>query len=55
MLFRSEPIYPDPEKKRAVNAREMMDKNYEAWKKVYEDTYKIPLTYSCPDSMLVNR
>ena len=50
-----EPIYPDPEKKRAVNAREMMDKNYEAWKKVYEDTYKIPLTYSCPDSMVVNR
>ena len=50
-----EPIYPDPEKKRAVNAREMMDKNYEAWKKVYEDTYKIPLTYSCPDSMVVKR
>lgn len=27
-----EPIYPDPNKKRAQNSCEMRDKNYEAWK-----------------------
>lgn len=50
-----EPIYPDPEKKRAANAREMMEKNYQAWKKVYEETYKVPLTYTCPDELAKNR
>ena len=44
-----EPIYPDPSKKQAVNAREMLDKNYEAWKAVYEETYKKKLTYTCDE------
>lgn len=50
-----EPIYPDPEKKRAVNAREMMEKNYEAWKRVYEETYKVPLTYTCSEELSKNK
>lgn len=41
-----EPIYPDPVKKRAENVKMMRDKNYEAWKCVYEDTYKTKLTYN---------
>ncbi|MBR5401522.1 MAG: 1-acyl-sn-glycerol-3-phosphate acyltransferase [Treponema sp.] len=41
-----EPIYPDPNKSVKQNTEEMKDKNYEAWKKCYEDFYKIPLTYS---------
>ena len=44
-----EPIYPDPNKKRAQNACRMRDKNYEAWKAVYEQTYGEKLTYSCDE------
>ncbi|MBQ4617381.1 MAG: 1-acyl-sn-glycerol-3-phosphate acyltransferase [Clostridia bacterium] len=40
-----EPIFPDPEKSHAKNAEEMLEKNAEAWKAVYESTYDIPLTY----------
>ncbi len=31
----------------AVNEKEMLDKSYEAWKAVYEETYKKKLTYTC--------
>lgn len=48
-----EPIYPDPNKKRAQNACEMRDKNYEAWKSVYEQTYGENLTYSCDEEQQV--
>lgn len=44
-----EPIYPDPNKKRAQNSCEMRDKNYEVWKAVYEQTYGEKLTYSCDE------
>jgi 1-acyl-sn-glycerol-3-phosphate acyltransferase len=43
------PIYPDPEKKQAENVNEMKEKNYEVWKNVYEETYGIPLTYTCDE------
>lgn len=33
----------------AVNAKEILDKNYEAWKEVYEETYKKKLTYTCDE------
>ena len=42
-------IYPDFSKSNKENIEEMKNKNYEAWKKVYEDFYKIPLTYSKED------
>lgn len=48
-----EPIYPDPNKKRAQNSCEMRDKNYEAWKAVYEQTYGEKLTYSCDEEQLI--
>ena len=38
-------IYPDKEKPARLAAREMADKNYCAWKEVYEDFYGVPLTY----------
>lgn len=44
-----EPIYPDPNKKRAQNSCGMRDKNYEAWKAVYEQNYGEKLTYSCDE------
>ena len=29
------------------NTEIMKEKNYQVWKKVYEDFYKIPLKYTC--------
>ena len=33
-------VYPD-----GLTAEEMMEKNYEAWKKKYEEVYGVPLVY----------
>lgn len=44
-----EPVYPDPDKRRAQNVKEMLDKNYEAWKEVYEKTYNKKLIYLCDE------
>ena len=41
-----EPIYPDPEKSNKKNVEEMKAKNFEVWKKCYEETYGIPLEYT---------
>ncbi len=41
------PIYPDKQKNKAENTQMMQEKNYEIWKQIYEETYKIPLTYTC--------
>ncbi|MBQ3415623.1 MAG: 1-acyl-sn-glycerol-3-phosphate acyltransferase [Clostridia bacterium] len=39
------PIYPDENATERENTDNMLLKNYEIWKKVYEDFYKIPLEY----------
>ena len=41
----SEPIYPDSNLSTRKNTTEMMKKNYEVWKEIYEKEYQIPLTY----------
>lgn len=41
------PIYPDVDKSKAENAEIMMEENAKVWKKVYEETYKETLCYSC--------
>lgn len=38
-------IFPDKNKTRNVNMEEMKDKNFEAWKNVYEDFYQEKLAY----------
>lgn len=38
-------IFPDKDKTVKQNTQMLKDENYEAWKKVYEDFYKTPLTY----------
>lgn len=38
-------IYPDPNLTKNENAEMMKNKNYELWKQVYEEFYKIPLKY----------
>lgn len=40
-----DPIYPDKELSAKENAQIMLEKNFEAVKKVYEKVYKIPLEY----------
>lgn len=39
------PIYPDQSLSKKENAKLMQEKNYEAWKTLYEKVYKIPLEY----------
>ncbi|MGN0728165.1 glycosyltransferase [Treponema sp.] len=39
------PIFPDSTLSRNENVEYMMNENYSAWKKIYENTYKIPLSY----------
>lgn len=40
------PIYPDNNLTEKENTAIMKEKNYEIWKKIYEDFYKIPLMYT---------
>lgn len=40
------PIYPDSNLTEKENTKIMKEANYEVWKKVYEDFYKIPLMYT---------
>lgn len=42
----AEPIYPDKNKSREENVRDMMQKNFEVWKAIYEETYQMPLEYA---------
>ncbi|MGN1295458.1 MAG: lysophospholipid acyltransferase family protein [Bacilli bacterium] len=42
-------IYPDPSKSIKENEEEMTRINYEAWVKVYEETYHKKLTYLCDE------
>lgn len=39
------PIFPDTKLKIKESAEKLSLENYEMWKKVYEDTYKVPLIY----------
>lgn len=43
----SAPIRPDSGKSATENAEQMKSKNFEVWKRIYEETYRIPLRYSC--------
>ncbi|MBR6698197.1 MAG: 1-acyl-sn-glycerol-3-phosphate acyltransferase [Lachnospiraceae bacterium] len=40
-----EPIYPDTNKTKDENVKEMMEKNAAIWKEIYESTYNKPLEY----------
>ena len=41
-----EPIYPQKDLNEKENAENMKNENFKIWKEVYEDFYKIPLTYT---------
>ena len=40
------PIYPDENLKEKENCSIMKEKNFEVWKKIYEDFYNVPLEYT---------
>ena len=40
------PIYPNEKLSERENTTVMRDKNYEIWKNIYEDFYKVPLQYT---------
>ena len=40
------PIYPDKNKSKKENREVMKQRNYEIWKKIYEEFYGIPLEYN---------
>ena len=40
------PIYPDPALKTRRQVTDMMLKNYQVWKGIYESEYHIALTYT---------
>jgi len=40
------PIYPEADKSKAENIRNMMQENFDIWQKIYEETYGIPLQYA---------
>lgn len=41
------PIWPEDGRPKAENAMKMQTENYALWKKIYEETYQIPLEYEC--------
>lgn len=49
-----EAIYPDENLKVKENTEIMKEKNYQIWKEIYEDFYKIPLVYTTEKKESVN-
>lgn len=50
----SEPIYQDKSLTQKENTEKMLNKNFEVWKKIYEDFYGIPLEYTTKKEVIVN-
>lgn len=48
-IFVLEPIYPETNVHPIIASQAMMDRNYELWKKTYEEFYNTKLTYLCGD------
>ena len=48
-IFVLEPIYPETDVHPIIASQAMMDRNYELWKKTYEEFYNTKLTYLCGD------
>lgn len=50
----AEPIYPDENLSQRENIENMLNKNFEVWKNIYEDFYGIPLEYTTIKKEVVN-
>lgn len=49
-----EPIYPDNNLSAKENTENLLNKNFEVWKNIYEDFYGIPLEYTTKKEALIN-
>ena len=49
----AEPIYPDNNLSQRERAEKMLNKNFEVWKKIYEDFYGIPLEYTTKNNVSI--
>lgn len=54
-VFISEPIYPKAGLTEREKAADMRDRNYETWKKIYEEFYGIPLEYATEEAVKSNK
>lgn len=50
----AEPIYQDENLSQRENTEEMLNKNFEIWKNIYEDFYGIPLEYTTKKETILN-
>ena len=50
----AEPIYPDENLSQKENTEEMINKNFEVWKNIYEEFYGIPLEYTTKKEAMLN-
>jgi len=50
----AEPIYPDANLSQRENIEEILNKNFEVWKNIYEDFYEIQLEYSTKKETIVD-
>lgn len=50
----AEPIYPDENLTQRENIEDILNKNFEVWKSIYEDFYKIPLEYTTKKETVVD-
>ena len=46
------PIYPNVALSEGLKAKGMKEKNFEVWKNIYEDFYKMPLEYTTENAMV---
>ncbi len=40
------PLYPNNDLRYMEKVQDLMDRNYNLWKNIYEEEYQIPLTYT---------
>lgn len=50
----AEPIYPDENLSQRENTENILNKNFEVWKNIYEDFYGIPLEYTTKKEAVMN-
>ena len=48
----SEPIYPEDTLSEGLNAKALKEKNFQIWKNIYEEFYKIPLEYTTENAIV---
>ena len=47
-----EPIFPEDNLSEGLNAKALKEKNFQTWKNVYEEFYKIPLEYTTENAIV---